>query len=88
MPRLCELHAALAEDAPTGRGIKAATRDALTICEEGLASGEPGNWDRVEAKRRRLERKLVTVEKPDPATRRNTRPSHPTRFAKPKRPAG
>lgn len=82
-PTLCELHAALAEDAPTGRGVKAATTDALTICEEGLASARPGTWDKVEAKRRRLERKLDTVDKPEPVTRRNTRPTHPTRFAKP-----
>ena len=81
---LTEIYAALEEDTGTGDGLVPALERAAAICEEGLASAQDGeDWEHVEGRLGRLERRITRAVKPPPQNPRNTRAPHQTRFVRP-----
>ncbi len=83
-PGLTEIYAAIEEDNSSGGPQNAATERAKTVCDEGLGARVAGeDWERVESRCARLERRLARASTPPPANPRNTRPAHQTRFVRP-----
>lgn len=83
-PGFTEIYAAIEEDNTSGGGLTAAIARAKAVCDEGIASGAMGeDWERVESRRSRLERRLARVSKPPSTNPRNTRAPHEARFVRP-----
>ena len=83
-PGLTELYAAIEEDNPSRGALVAALERARDVCDEGLStSRENENWNGIEDRRTRLERRLNRTAKAQPKNPRNTRPPHRTRFVRP-----
>lgn len=83
-PGLTEIYAAIEEDNPSGGALIAAIERAKAVCDVGIAACADGeDWEGIESRRSRLERRLTRAGTPPPANPRNTRPAHQTRFVRP-----
>jgi hypothetical protein len=83
-PGLTEIYAAIEEDNPSGGALISAIQRAEAVRDAGIAACAAGeDWEGIESRRARLERRLTRASTPPPANPRNTRPAHQTRFVRP-----